>query len=284
MNKILKGIVNPFWALKRIYYRPYLTNYRRLKQKTLYDFKDKIVSSKYEDYDEIIEELFTNKKLIREVQDNIVLNKNLDTRESFPHEKYSWPTFMYYLVRKLKPDIIVETGCFSGVSTTHILAALDINKSGKLYTIDKPAYGDEYTGNPNLNEKERFFSLPQGQEPGYLVPDYLRNNWNLILGTADKELPKLSDKLGSIDIFLHDSLHTYENMYLEFTTVFPYLRSHGLILADNINWNNAFRDFSIKNNLKAYSYIAYYDSNENLKQFRRGSTDGHNFGAIIKGE
>ena len=286
MNKIIKGLLNPVWGVRRLLERPYLKRYRALKRETLHEFKNNVLSYDCEDYDEIVSEIFSDKALIDAVESNILASKNkgnIMSRDSFPHEKYSWPTFLYYYVRKVKPGLIVETGCFSGISTIYILAAIRNNKKGKLYTIDKPAFEDEYTANPYLDEEKRFFSLPKGHQPGYLVPDFLKENWKLILGTSEEKLPSLLKKLGNIDIFLHDSLHTYENMSFEFETAIEYIAPRGVIFADNINWNNSFYDFSNKYKLKYFTYIAYYDSRENLRVFQKGSSAGHNFGAIING-
>jgi hypothetical protein len=48
--------------------------------------------------------------------------------------------------------------------------------------------------------------------------------------------------LGEADLFVHDSLHTYRNMRREFETVWPRLRTGGVILADDVERNRAFGD------------------------------------------
>lgn len=52
--------------------------------------------------------------------------------------------------------------------------------------------------------------------------------------------------LGSIGAFIHDSHHTYEHMLWEFETAYPRLIDGGLLLADDVVWNNAFLDFEGK--------------------------------------
>ena len=47
-------------------------------------------------------------------------------------------TTLYALCRKLKPDVVVETGVASGVSSSYILCALHENEHGQLYSIDVP--------------------------------------------------------------------------------------------------------------------------------------------------
>lgn len=136
---------------------------------------------------------------------------------------------LYVLCRMLKPEVVVETGVADGFSSAFILYALEANQKGKLYSIDLPNQaGQEIKG---------------GKQAGWLVPDNLKTRWELTLGDSRKELPALCDRLKSIDIFYHDSDHSYENMTFEFNSVFGYIKSKGLIVSDDITDNNAFDDF-----------------------------------------
>ena len=85
--------------------------------------------------------------------------------------------------------------------------------------------------------------IPKNKEVGWLVPQTLRERQTLILGKVEEKLPDLLDRLGAIDIFYHDSLHTYEHMMFEFKTAWRKLIKGGLLIADNIDLNNAFIDF-----------------------------------------
>ena len=137
---------------------------------------------------------------------------------------------LYTIVRVLKPSTVVETGVASGVSTTLILKALSLNHKGCLFSIDMP----------NLDPLAR---LPEGKNVGWLVPNDLKERWHLTLGLSKDKLKPLLQELGSIDLFLHDSEHSYENMMFEFKTAYSFLRKGGILLADDITVNNAFRDF-----------------------------------------
>jgi predicted O-methyltransferase YrrM len=136
---------------------------------------------------------------------------------------------LYLVIRTTKPNIVVETGICSGSSSLFILAALD---RGKLYSIDLP---------PHVSE-ERFY--PKNLKIGWLVPTNLKKKWSIILGDSKVVLPELLAKLGSIDVFLHDSLHTYEHMMFEFKTAWKYLKQPKIIISDDVNANNAFYDFA----------------------------------------
>jgi len=86
--------------------------------------------------------------------------------------------------------------------------------------------------------------LPAGCEPGWIVPSWLRDRWKVHLGDATVLLPKLLCSLGPIDVFIHDSLHTAEQMNFEFQTAYPRLRTGGYLIADDALWNQAFLDFA----------------------------------------
>ena len=55
--------------------------------------------------------------------------------------------------------------------------------------------------------------------------------------------------LNSLDVFLHDSKHTYEHMTWEYKTIWPYLNSNGVWIADKPNGINDFKDFFIRRKL-----------------------------------
>lgn len=136
----------------------------------------------------------------------------------------------YAAVRALAPQCIVETGVANGVSSSYLLLGLHKNGKGRLHSIglDDPAF------------------LPSGAEPGWLVPVWLRSRWQIHIGDARQILPPLLSQLGCIDIFIHDSLHTYEHMLWECETAYPALRRGGLLFSDDALLNSAFHDFARK--------------------------------------
>ncbi len=137
---------------------------------------------------------------------------------------------LYACVRVLKPEVVVETGVGSGVSSTFYLNAMERNGKGHLYSIDLPL--------PN----ERL--LPEERRTGWLVPEEIRDRWELTLGDAKAELPALLSRLDEVDCFYHDSDHSHEHMTWEFTTAFPHVRPGGLVLSDDITNNAAWEEFA----------------------------------------
>lgn len=133
----------------------------------------------------------------------------------------------YIALRAFKPDVVVETGIASGVSSSYLLLALHKNARGRLYSVD---IGDTSY-------------LPPGRPNGWVVPDWLRSRWEMRLGDSRHLLPELLAELGSTDVFIHDSLHTYEHMLWEFRAAYPYIRPGGLLFCDDALWNAAWPEF-----------------------------------------
>lgn len=151
---------------------------------------------------------------------------------------------LYPICRWLRPDVVVETGVAEGVSTAFCLQALHDNDKGHLYSIDLP--NARYSARRLGDELRVDNTLPTGETTGHFVPNDLQNRWTLILGDATTELPALLKKLGTIDLFHHDSAHTYEQMTFEFETAWRNLRSGGVLASDDVDWNSAFGDFGSK--------------------------------------
>src|SRR2546427_5568857 len=150
----------------------------------------------------------------------------------------------YAVCHRLKPEIALETGVGCGYSTGYILQALSDNGMGKLYSIDLPNVTYRIDEGCRLSvERQHADTLPRGMLTGFAVPQKLRRRWDLKLGDAKVELPKLLENLGRVDFFHHDSMHTYEHMTFEYETIWPYLRAGGAIASDDVDWNNAFLDF-----------------------------------------
>jgi predicted O-methyltransferase YrrM len=136
-----------------------------------------------------------------------------------PYRLGSTPVFdcetLYLLVRSKRPDVVVETGVCYGESSAYILQALDENRRGMLYSIDLVNAVDEPPSD-------------------FFIPKHLLNRWHLIVGDSKQELPKLLDRLGRIDVFHHDSLHTYDHMMWEYDAAFPHLNANGVLSSHDV--------------------------------------------------
>jgi predicted O-methyltransferase YrrM len=136
----------------------------------------------------------------------------------------------YLLCRLISPSVVLETGVAYGVSSVFILKALEVNGRGTLHSVDLPPLRSEY---------ERFW--------GIAVPEALKERWRLHRGSSARVLPRLLRETRTIDLFVHDSLHTYGNMRREFDTVWSHLRNGAVLLADDVERNSAFGELQLKN-------------------------------------
>ncbi|HEY1962898.1 MAG TPA: class I SAM-dependent methyltransferase [Rhizomicrobium sp.] len=133
---------------------------------------------------------------------------------------------IWCLVRHLRPQQVVETGVAHGFTSRLILEALARNGSGGLFSIDRPP----------LNPETR-------ARVGIAVPPNLRSRWNLIAGSSRRRLPGLLKSLGTIDLFIHDSLHTERNVRFELDRAWRSLRPGGALVIDDIDSNGGFGSF-----------------------------------------
>jgi hypothetical protein len=134
---------------------------------------------------------------------------------------------IWCLVRHSRPDIVVETGVAHGVTSRLILEALERNRNGRLWSIDRPPIESELQA-----------------EVGLAVGDRFKERWSLIRGTSRRKLPRLLAQLDRVDLFVHDSLHSEHNVRFELDRAWPLLRAGGAIVVDDIDANWGFRSFT----------------------------------------
>jgi predicted O-methyltransferase YrrM len=129
-------------------------------------------------------------------------------------------SLLEHLISKLKPQIIVETGIANGSSTRKILGALAQRGTpgARLYSCDV----DERVATTELKENERF--------------EFIHIN-------SRADFSNLVNRLDKIDLFYHDSDHSYNHQMFEYLTVWDKLSKGGVLMSDDINWSYAFLDF-----------------------------------------
>jgi predicted O-methyltransferase YrrM len=134
---------------------------------------------------------------------------------------------VFCLTAHLPARRVVETGVARGVTSRVILEGLERNGSGHLWSIDLPSL------DPDLHS-----------QIGAAVAEGPTERWSYLAGTSRRELPRLLERLGAIDLFVHDSLHSERNLRFELERAWPALRAGGAIVADDVERNAAFCDFS----------------------------------------
>jgi predicted O-methyltransferase YrrM len=157
---------------------------------------------------------------------------------------YTEGVYLYALLRTVKPEVVVETGVANGFSTAFSLLALQANGTGHLHSIDLPrVVGREYEPG-TFYEGEGRAGIPSGSEPGWLIPQELKERWTLILGRSQDKLPPVLERVGSVDVFMHDSEHSFDCMWFEFNAAWPALRAGGILVSDDVNSTEAFGRFA----------------------------------------
>jgi hypothetical protein len=151
----------------------------------------------------------------------------------------SYRILLYALIRDTQAQHVVETGVLHGMTSGFILEAIALNGAGVLTSIDLPSLAD--TGPANRDGFND--SLPEGKQPGWIVPSRLHMYWNLKLGSSSDILPEICSSGKALDIFIHDSEHTYSTMWFELVTAWDALRDGGILICDNIDSNTSFFDF-----------------------------------------
>src|SRR5579863_391569 len=164
---------------------------------------------------------------------------------------------LYVLLRALEPRRVVETGVSAGFSARLMLEALRRNGRGRLVSV----------GLDRIALRPGAFASGTGaaeRPAGWLVPDALRGPWSLRLGSSETLLPEvLAEEPGTLDVFLHDSLHLFETMTWEYAQAWAHLAPGGLLLSHDIHNNAAWPTF-----LRAHDLVADEELDHDLGAVR----------------
>ena len=129
------------------------------------------------------------------------------------------------LIKHIRPKCVVETGVANGFSTRQILESFKEFElfDSRLFSfdVDPKVFSVELERNPQFNK--------------------------VVIDSASSFLSAMH-KIGSVDLFYHDSDHSYENQLLEYDAAWRLLSHDGVLISDDVNWSNAFLDFCKKVN------------------------------------
>ena len=161
-----------------------------------------------------MQELEEDKKLTDELTRRLSSNPRRRICATEPHwaRRLGW----YALVRAAQPESIVETGTHLGLGSCVIAAALLRNGHGRLTTIDVDP------------------------DAGYLIGE----PWASVIDRRIGDSAALLAGLKDVDMFLHDSLHTYDHETRELATVEANLRPNAIVLSDNAHESSALADWA----------------------------------------
>jgi predicted O-methyltransferase YrrM len=129
---------------------------------------------------------------------------------------------IYKAVRLTRPNRVVETGVADGRSSRAILQALFANGCGQLT------------------------SLEVASDVGTLIEPALKDRWRLeVLPESGRKaaVRRCLVAQAPLDVFIHDSDHSYGWQSFEYRTAYQALRPGGLLISDDIDASFAFVDF-----------------------------------------
>lgn len=149
-------------------------------------------------------------------------------------ESHRSKELVYLAIRATRPGRVVETGTYSGGLSTFMLRALEENGEGHLVSCDVPARAPI----PKAIDEP----LPAGEDPGWLIPEQLRDRLSIVLGDARETLPLVL--AGGCDLFVHDSLHTTRHMLFEYGEAWAVLPPGGLLISDDVFMTPAWWSFT----------------------------------------
>ena len=156
-------------------------------------------------------------------------NSDLETGEFYPNFYNSNPNtleLLKLLVGEIRPAIVIETGIANGISTKAILQAFQeysLHQS-KLFSFDV----DIRVATPVLLSNPQFSFIPV---------------------TSPRSFRESVNSISTVDLFYHDSDHSYSNQLMEYLAIWEILNTEkGVLVSDDINWSNAFLDFCKKVN------------------------------------
>ena len=132
-------------------------------------------------------------------------------------------------IRHLDPARVLETGVARGVTSVLALSALSQSNAGtgRLWSIDLP---------PMMSGWH--------EQSKVLVDEAAWPDWTYIRGSSRRTMTSTCKSMQSIDIFIHDSLHTPQTMKYEFELAWPFMSAGSLLISDDVEGNSAFIDFA----------------------------------------
>lgn len=136
-------------------------------------------------------------------------------------------TLLSFLVRRQRPQVVVETGVAAGWSSRAILEALQANGTGRLYSSDFPYF--------RLERPERFI--------GVVVPEELREGWHLDIRGDRRALPSIAAMVERIDLFHFDSDKSVSGRRFAMELVEPKLAADAVVIMDDIQDNTFFANW-----------------------------------------
>jgi predicted O-methyltransferase YrrM len=131
-------------------------------------------------------------------------------------DRFESQRFLYFLVRELSPDRVLELGTAHGLSGLYMLAAFEENQRGHLHTVE-------------FDPTRRALAV---QAFGRFFPHTTR--WTSIESSFSGVLPQLAQELDPLDLIFEDGPHTRDVTLQAFEQTIECLRPDGVYVVDDI--------------------------------------------------
>lgn len=183
----------------------------------LVDFVGRVVDAPLERVRDYVQEILADVHLLQEVGTRLSTHRDR-TSTALLGRRVGW----YAICRCVRPSLVVETGTRDGLGTSVLARAIQKNAeeaaiAGRVATFD-------------IDDRS-----------GWAVPGALREYVDMHVGDARQMLPTALHGR-RVDVFIHDSLHTYDHERFEFDVAF----AHGceIVMSDNAHATTALADFA----------------------------------------
>lgn len=152
---------------------------------------------------------------------------------------------LYFLARKTKPKVILETGVGAGHSSLAFLTAIDDNCIGVLFSSDLPYF--------RLENPEQYV--------GFVVPKNLRKNWRLHLKGDSLNLSKILPEIETIDLFHYDSDKSFTGRANVLKMLHGKIATATIVI-DDIQDNDHFYNLAMSDLFKGKSVFVIREKNK----------------------
>lgn len=150
-----------------------------------------------------------------------VVHKSVGDVALSSSKPYRWSLLLLHMIRSFAPERCLEFGTCLGISTLYQAAALTINRSGTIVTME----GAE--------------SLAAIAQKNFSLLGY--ENIVSRIGKFDDILPGIVRDNGPFDYVFIDGHHEEQATVNYFTSLVPFLKNGAVILFDDIHWSSGMK-------------------------------------------
>lgn len=153
----------------------------------------------------------------REMYEGNIISRTVGEVCRSASKPYLWTVLLLKLIRKFRPSVCLELGTCLGISASFQAAALKLNGTGEIVTLE---------GAKSLAElaEENFRALGL-------------DNARVVVGRFQDTLNGVLDENRHVDFAFIDGHHDEKATVAYYEQVVPFLSERALIIFDDINWS-----------------------------------------------